>query len=84
MPDRSYEFDEVAFIVNHICEDRPHLRYNISKGNVIEFEFDGQFHFRTATPAEMALTAKEFDSKYNGYAEGAESSSQCVSNIKLV
>lgn len=37
MPDRSCEFDEVAFIVNHICEDRPHLRYNISKGNVIEF-----------------------------------------------
>ena len=50
MPDRSYEVDEVAFIVNHICEDSPHLRYNIPKGNVIEFRFDGQFHFRAAIP----------------------------------
>lgn len=25
MPDRNYEFDEVCFIVNHLCSDRPPL-----------------------------------------------------------
>lgn len=60
------------------------MRYDISKGNVTEFGFDGQFHFRTATPAEMVLTAKEFDAKYNGHTDEDEKDSPCVSNIELV
>ena len=66
MPDRNYSFDEVVFIVNHLCEDRPHLRYNISLGHVIEFGTDGNFHFRDATEEEMAMTTEEFELKYNG------------------
>lgn len=69
MPDRSYEFDELAFIVNHLCEDRPHLRYNICRGNIIEFGIDGKFHFRPATEEEMDMPLKEFEMKYNGIPE---------------
>lgn len=70
MPDRKYEFDEVCFIVNHLCSDRPHYRYNISiNGQLIEFGYDGKFHYRKATETERKLSIKEFYMKYNNISE---------------
>lgn len=74
LPDRKFEFDEVAFIVNHLCEDRPHFRYNIStNGQIIEFTPKGVFNFRAATSQEMAMSVSEFYEKYNGYVEPSSS-----------
>lgn len=68
MPDRSYEFDEVCFIVNHLCEDRPHFRFNLSLyGEIIEHTPDGKFLYRKATEEEMAMTMGDFYEKYNNY-----------------
>lgn len=68
MPDRSYEFDEVCFIANHLCIDRPHFRYNIStSGQIIEHTPEGKFAFYPATPEQMQMTTKEFYKVYNGY-----------------
>ena len=70
MPDRKYEFDEVCFIVNHLCSDRPHYRCNISiNGQFIEFGHDGTFHYREATAEERSLSIKDFYVKYNGMSE---------------
>lgn len=65
MPDRSFSFDEVCFIVNHLCYDRPHFRFNLSYGHVIEHTVEGKFLFREATQEEMNMTATEFHEKYN-------------------
>lgn len=65
MPDRSYSFDEVCFIVNHMCTDRPHFNANLSiDGNVIE-HIDNGFVYRRATEAERAMSMREFDKVYN-------------------
>ena len=70
MPDRSYEFDEVCFIANHLCSDRPHFRYNISmSGHVLEWTPDGTLVDREATDAERDMIIREFDRVYNGYEE---------------
>lgn len=67
MPDRSYSFDEMCFIVNHLCYDRPHFRFNISlEGNVIEHTMDGKFLFREASEEERKMSLQEFDRVYNG------------------
>ena len=65
MPDRSFSFDEVCFIVNHLCYDRPHFRFNLSDGRVIEHTVEGKFLFREATQEEMNMTTMEFHEKYN-------------------
>ena len=66
MPDRSYSFDEVCFIVNTLCEDRPHFAYNLSlDGNVIHWLGGDKFEYREATAEELAMTAEEFHQKYN-------------------
>ena len=70
MPDRTYEFDEVCFIANHLCSDRPHFRYNISKsGHVLEWTPDGKLADREATDAELQMSIREFDRVYNGCEE---------------
>ena len=70
MPDRTYEFDEVCFIANHLCSDRPHFRYNISmSGHVLEWTPDGKLVDREATDAERDMSIREFDKVYNGYEE---------------
>ena len=70
MPDRSYEFDEVCFIANHLCSDRPHFRYNISRsGHVLEWTPEGKLVDREATDAERDMSIREFDKVYNGYEE---------------
>lgn len=69
MPDRGYSFDEICFIVNHLCEDRPHFRYNLSKGKVIEFTPKGEFKFYSASEDMKKLSIKEFDIQYNGLRE---------------
>ena len=70
MPDRTYEFDEVCFIANHLCSDRPHPRYNISmKGYVLEWTPEGKLADRKATDAERDMSLREFDKVYNGYEE---------------
>lgn len=69
MPERTYEFDEVCFIANHLCEDRPHYRFNLSFGQVIEYGADGTFHYRAATDEERNMSQKEFFCKYNGVTE---------------
>ena len=70
MPDRTYEFDEVCFIANHLCSDRPHPRYNISmKGYVLEWTPEGKLADRKATDAERDMSLMEFDKVYNGYEE---------------
>ena len=67
LPDRSFEFDELVFIVNHLCYDRPHLRFNrCIRGRIIEHTIEGKFVFRDATPEEMAMSVKEFERVYNG------------------
>ena len=66
MPDVSYSFDDVVFIVNHLCYDRPHFRYNVSlNGLYIEHGGDGKFIFREATREEMAMPFGEFHARYN-------------------
>ena len=66
MPERVYSFDEVAFIVNHLCYDRPHFRFNLSLGGqIIEHTAEGKFLFREATPEELNLSIAEFHSMYN-------------------
>ena len=68
MTDRTYEFDEVCFIVNHLCSDRPHFRYNISmNGDVLEWTPEGKLTDRKATDAERDMSIKEFYKVYNGY-----------------
>lgn len=68
MPDRSYEFDEVCFIVNHLCIDRPHFRFNLSLGGeIIEYTPEGKFLYRKATAEEMAMSTEDFYKVYNGY-----------------
>lgn len=49
LPDRDFDFNELCFIVNHLCHDRPHPRYCLAFGNVIEFNLHGEFEFREAT-----------------------------------
>ncbi len=67
MPDRDYSFDEVCFICNHLCYDRPHLRFNLSiEGNIIEHNQDGTFVYRKATESERDMSMREFDRVYNG------------------
>ena len=66
MPDMNYSFDDVVFIVNHLCYDRPHFRYNVSlNGLYVEHSGDGNFIFREATKEEMALPFGEFHERYN-------------------
>ena len=66
MPDRTYSFDEVSFIANHLCHDRPHLRYNRSiDGNIIEYTIEGKFVFREATEEEIKMGIREFEIEYN-------------------
>lgn len=68
MPNRAYGFDEVCFIANHLCEDRPHFRFNISlDGEIIEYSPEGKFLYRKATEEEKSMTIKEFYKKYNNY-----------------
>ena len=69
MPNRAYGFDEVCFIANHLCEDRPHFRFNISfdRDEIIEFSPEGKFIYRKATEEEKAMGLKEFYKKYNNY-----------------
>ena len=70
MPDRTYEFDEVCFIANHLCSDRPHFRYNISmNGYVLEWTPEGKLTDRKATEEEMQMSIREFYRVYNGYEE---------------
>lgn len=71
LPDRSYAFDEVAFIVNHLCHDRPHFRYNysIETGRVLEYTVKGTIIDREATAEEKAMSWREFDTKMNGLIE---------------
>lgn len=55
LPDKTYSFDEVCFIVNHLCYDRPHVPHHITlDGNLVEFTIEGKFNFRKATPEEIA------------------------------
>lgn len=68
MPDRSFSFDEICFIVNHLCYDRPHFRFNISiDGEIIEYTTEGKFTYRKATEEEKAMSTEEFYRIYNGY-----------------
>lgn len=69
MPDRIYSFSEITFIVNHLCEDRPHFRYNLDAGNIIEFSPKGEFKFYPATDEMGELSMKKFYIKYNGMKE---------------
>lgn len=71
MPDRSYSFDEVCFIANHLCHDRPHLRYNFSieTNRVLEYTPRGDLIDRAPTAEELHMTPKEFDVKMNGLKE---------------
>lgn len=67
MPDRGFSFDEVCFIVNHLCYDRPHFRFNISlEGHIIEHTTDGKFAYREATQVEKNMSSEEFYRVYNG------------------
>lgn len=67
MPDRSFSFDEICFIVNHLCYDRPHFRFNISlDGEIIEHTEKGEFVYRKATPEEMEMDVEDFYRIYNG------------------
>lgn len=66
MPDRSYSFDEAGFIVNHLCHDRPHFRFNISlDGEIIEHSIEGKFVFRKATDEERGMSPTQFHKTYN-------------------
>ena len=71
MPDRTYEFDEVCFIANHLCSDCPHFRYNINpfSRHVLEWTPKGKLVDREATEAEMQMSIREFYKVYNGYEE---------------
>ena len=71
MPDRSYAFDEVCFIANHLCSDRPHFRYNLSieTGRMLEYTADGMLVDRESTAEERNMTLREFYTKMNGMSE---------------
>ena len=67
MPDRAFTCEEIIFIVNHLCYDRPHLRFHISlNGDIIEHTIIGTFVYRKATPKEKSMSAEEFNEFYNG------------------
>lgn len=67
MPDRAFTFDEILFIVNHLCYDRPHLRFHISlDDDIIEHTIVGTFIYRKATQEEKSMSAEEFNRIYNG------------------
>ena len=67
LPDRDFDFNELCFIVNHLCHDRPHPRYCLAFGNVIEFNLHGEFEFREATEKEQSMTMEQFQREYNGW-----------------
>lgn len=71
MPDRSYSFDEACFIANHLCHDRPHLRYNysIETGRMLEYTPMGTLVDREATAKVRNFTIEDFDRKMNGITE---------------
>lgn len=69
MPDRDFRFEEICFIVNHLCEDRPHFRYEINGNEIIEFTPRGEFNFYLAPEEMRELSIKEFYMKYNGMKE---------------
>lgn len=49
MPDRSYSFQEVSFIVNHLCTDTQHLPICVSAETGETIEYYKGFKFRKAT-----------------------------------
>ena len=66
MPERSYGFDEVCFIVNHLCYDRPHFPYNFNyRGYVIEHTIEGKFLYRDMTEEEKHMTLDELERRNN-------------------
>lgn len=55
LPDKNYSFDEVCFIVNHLCYDRPHTPFHVTlDGDLVEHTIEGKFNFRKATEEEIA------------------------------
>lgn len=67
MSDRSYGFDEVCFIANHLCYDRPHFPFNFNyRGYVIEHTVDGKFIYRDMTEEELHTPWELLERKYNG------------------
>lgn len=69
MPQRSYDFSELSFIVSHLCHDRPHFRYCLTFGNMIEYTPKGKFVFRDATEAERSMPMDQFQREYNGWTD---------------
>lgn len=70
LPDITYEFDEVVFIMNHLCSDTPKFRYNRSLGGrVLEWTVDGNVVVHEEHYYMRNFTGKDFDRIYNGYNE---------------
>ena len=69
LPDVTYTFEEVCFIVNHLCVDRPHLRavHSIdSKNGVLYRTNEGKFVFRPITDEEADMNTKTLFEHLNG------------------
>ena len=83
MPDRCFSFDEVGFIVSHLCHDRPHLRFNRNwEGYIIEYTHEGKFVYRRATPEEINMSTQEFELKYNNVDMAAIKAAEEAKNAK--
>ena len=69
LPDVTYSFEEVCFIVNHLCVDRPHLRaiHSLgSKNGVLYRTNEGTFAFRPMTDEEADMGTVALFEHLNG------------------
>ena len=69
LPDVTYSFEEVCFIVNHLCVDRPHLRaiHSIgSKNGILYRTNEGTFAFRPMTDEEADMGTLALFEQLNG------------------
>ena len=66
IPKRPYKFDEVCFIVNNICSDRPHFKYfRTDDGLILEHKHTNRFAVYPATELQMKLSKENFHRVYN-------------------
>lgn len=69
LPDVTYSFEEVCFIVNHLCVDRPHLRaiHSLgSKNGILYRTNEGTFAFRPMTDEEADMGTVALFEHLNG------------------
>ena len=72
LPDEDYDYGHAVFIVNHMCSDRPHLRYGYGIFNdkrVLVRKDDGTYYFRDITEEEKNTPKSERDHRFNGAEE---------------